>query len=189
MELDVDVLTHPDEVPEQLLVSMVIVVLPPESKFVAELEEEFASGVGSTTIALRELLDALLRIRIHESSSKLTMLRVWLKALHRLLDGIDSTVDVHRQSTPKDVLLERLRENDDTPYVVILDEVDQLEDKSLLYDLYRIPHLTMILISETACISNSVIRFIDFRIARIRASRALKSDNPILKIHFGLVQL
>jgi orc1/cdc6 family replication initiation protein len=70
------------------------------------------------------------------------------QALHRLLDGIGKTVDIHRQSTPTDVLLDRLRNADDTPYVVILDEVDQLEDKSLLYDLYRIPHLTMILIAN-----------------------------------------
>ncbi|ATW88430.1 orc1/cdc6 family replication initiation protein [Halohasta litchfieldiae] len=70
------------------------------------------------------------------------------KTLYRLLDGIDSTFDIHRQSTPKDELLERLREYDGPPYVVILDEVDQLQDKSLLYDLYRIPHITMVLIAN-----------------------------------------
>ena len=70
------------------------------------------------------------------------------KTLYRLLDGIDSTFDIHRQSTPKDELLERLREYNGPPYVVILDEVDQLQDKSLLYDLYRIPHITMVLIAN-----------------------------------------
>jgi len=70
------------------------------------------------------------------------------KTLYRLLDGIDSTFDIHRQSTPKDELLERLREYDGPPYVVILDKVDQLQDKSLLYDLYRIPHITMVLIAN-----------------------------------------
>jgi orc1/cdc6 family replication initiation protein len=70
------------------------------------------------------------------------------QTLYRLLDGIGKTVDIHRQSTPTDVLLDRLRAADDTQYVVILDEVDQLEDKSLLYDLYRIPHITMILIAN-----------------------------------------
>ncbi|MDZ5811536.1 Cdc6/Cdc18 family protein [Halorubrum sp. AD140] len=70
------------------------------------------------------------------------------KTLYRMLDGIAPTVDIHRQSTPKDVLLERLRTAADTPYVVILDEVDQLEDKSLLYDLYRIRNLTMVLIAN-----------------------------------------
>lgn len=70
------------------------------------------------------------------------------QTLYRLLDGIGRTVDIHRQSTPTDVLLDRLREADDSPYVVILDEVDQLEDKALLYDLYRMPHLTMVLIAN-----------------------------------------
>ncbi|ACM58750.1 orc1/cdc6 family replication initiation protein [Halorubrum lacusprofundi ATCC 49239] len=70
------------------------------------------------------------------------------KTLYRLLDGIESTFDIHRQSTPKDELLERLRAYDGPPYVVILDEVDQLQDKSLLYDLYRMRDLTMILIAN-----------------------------------------
>ena len=70
------------------------------------------------------------------------------KTLYRLLDGINQTIDIHRQSTPKDELFERLRTHDGPPYVVILDEVDQLQDKSLLYDLYRIPNLTMLLIAN-----------------------------------------
>jgi len=70
------------------------------------------------------------------------------KALYRLLDGIGKTIDIHRQSTPKDVLLERLREYSDSQYVAILDEVDQLEDKGLLYDLYRIQNLTMVLVAN-----------------------------------------
>jgi orc1/cdc6 family replication initiation protein len=70
------------------------------------------------------------------------------KTLYRILDGISTTVDIHRKSTPKDELLERLRTDVTDPYIVILDEVDQLEDKSLLYDLYRIPKLAMILIAN-----------------------------------------
>ena len=70
------------------------------------------------------------------------------KTLYRVLEGIGRTVDIHRQSTPKDVLLDRIRDYNGPPYVVILDEVDQLEDKSLLYDLYRIRNLTMILIAN-----------------------------------------
>ena len=55
------------------------------------------------------------------------------KVLYRVLEGINESYDIHRQSTPRDVLLDRLRENDKSPYVVILDEVDQLEDKRVLY--------------------------------------------------------
>ncbi|MCU4717922.1 Cdc6/Cdc18 family protein [Halapricum hydrolyticum] len=105
------------------------------------------SGAGKTCIA--QFLVEQLRGEVVDLNYQ--YVNCWedhsrFKALYRLLDGIGQTVDVHRQSTPKDVLLERLRESENTPYVVILDEVDQLEDKSLLYDLYRIPHLTMILI-------------------------------------------
>ncbi|MDR5672022.1 orc1/cdc6 family replication initiation protein [Halalkaliarchaeum sp. AArc-GB] len=70
------------------------------------------------------------------------------KTLYSILDGINDTIDIHRQSTPKDVLLDRLRDYTGPPYVVILDEVDQLQDKRLLYDLYRIQNLTMILIAN-----------------------------------------
>lgn len=70
------------------------------------------------------------------------------KTLYSILAGINDTLDIHRQSTPKDVLLDRLRDYDGPPYVVILDEVDQLQDKRLLYDLYRIQNLTTILIAN-----------------------------------------
>ena len=70
------------------------------------------------------------------------------RTLYRVLDGATTTHDIHRQSTPQDVLLERLRALDDTPYVVILDEVDQLQDTKALYDLYSIPHITMVLIAN-----------------------------------------
>lgn len=107
------------------------------------------SGVGKTCIAqftVERLREAVLELN-HQ------YVNCWedhnrFKTLYRLLEGINGTFDVHRQSTPRDVLLDRLREYDGPPYVVILDEVDQLADKSLLYDLYRIPTLTMILIAN-----------------------------------------
>jgi len=70
------------------------------------------------------------------------------KLLYRLLEGLDRSLDIHRQSTPKDELLERLRDHESPPYVVILDEVDQLENTDVLYDLYRTPDLTMVLIAN-----------------------------------------
>lgn len=71
------------------------------------------------------------------------------KALYRILDGVENTIDIHRQSTATDELLERLRAREGATYVVILDEVDQLEDKDLLYDLHRIRGLEMILVSNS----------------------------------------
>lgn len=70
------------------------------------------------------------------------------KTLYRILEGLNKTVDIHRQSTPTNVLLERLRDYDGPPYVVILDEVDQLHNKDLLYDLYRLRGLSMVLIAN-----------------------------------------
>jgi len=70
------------------------------------------------------------------------------RTLYRILEGIGQTLDIHRQSTPKDELLERLRQYDGPPYVVILDEVDQLEDMDVLYDLYTLPNISMILIAN-----------------------------------------
>jgi orc1/cdc6 family replication initiation protein len=68
------------------------------------------------------------------------------KALYRILDEIERTIDIHPQSTPRDVLLERLREHEEPPCVVIFDEVDQLEDKGILYDLNRLSQYSLILI-------------------------------------------
>jgi len=70
------------------------------------------------------------------------------KTLYRILDGLDKSFDIHRQSTPRDVLLDRLRDYDGPPYVVILDEVDQLEDKRILYELYRTSGVALILIAN-----------------------------------------
>jgi len=70
------------------------------------------------------------------------------QTLYRVLVGVGDTHDIHRRSTPTDELLQRLRDYDGPQYVVILDEVDQLEDKELLYDFHRIRNLTMILIAN-----------------------------------------
>lgn len=70
------------------------------------------------------------------------------KTLYRILDGIGNTLNIHRQSTPTDVLLDRLRDYDGPPYVVILDEADQLETKDLLYDLRRVRNLNLLLIAN-----------------------------------------
>ena len=107
------------------------------------------SGVGKTCIAQFTVE----RLRENVVDLNHQYVNCWedysrFKTLYTLLDGINQTVDIHRQSTPKDLLLDRLRDYDGPPYIVILDEVDQLEDKTLLYDLYRIPDLTMILIAN-----------------------------------------
>lgn len=107
------------------------------------------SGTGKTCIA-RHMTD-----KLHENVLDLNTQYVncWedysrFKTLYRILEGIDETLDIHRQSTPRDELLERLRDYDGPPYVVILDEVDQLENKRVLYELYRTRSVTMVLIAN-----------------------------------------
>lgn len=107
------------------------------------------TGSGKTCIA-KFTVDQL-----HEENLDLDSVYVncWedhsrFQVLYRILDGIQSTIDIHRQSTPRDVLLERLREHDGPPCVVTLDEVDQIEDKGLLYDLIRLPEFQLILIAN-----------------------------------------
>ncbi len=68
--------------------------------------------------------------------------------LYEALDGLGRTLDVHRQSTPTDELMSRLKSYDERPYILILDEVDQVEDTRVLYDLYALPHVAMIMIAN-----------------------------------------
>lgn len=107
------------------------------------------SGTGKTCLA-RFMLD---RLRQEVIEIEHQYVNCWqdytrFRTLYRILEGIGQTLDIHRQSTPKDVLLERLRQYDGPPYVVILDEVDQLEAMDVLYDLYTLRNISMILIAN-----------------------------------------
>jgi len=107
------------------------------------------SGAGKTCIA-RHTVEQL---RENVVDLNTNYVNCWeehtrFQTLYQVLDGVGNTYDVHRRSTPTDELLQRLRDYDGPQYVVILDEVDQLEEKGLLYDFNRIRNLTMILIAN-----------------------------------------
>jgi orc1/cdc6 family replication initiation protein len=107
------------------------------------------SGVGKTCIAkftLDRLRETVLDVNHQYINCWQNYTR--FRVLYRILEGVGRTVDVHRQSTPKDELLERVHEYDGPPYVVVLDEVDQLQDKRLLYDLYRTRGISMVLVAN-----------------------------------------
>ena len=70
------------------------------------------------------------------------------RVLYSILEDLGRTIDVHRQSTPRDELLDRLKQYDGPPCVVILDEADQLEDKRVFYDLHALPRFSMLLIAN-----------------------------------------
>ncbi|WP_135823680.1 Cdc6/Cdc18 family protein [Halorussus ruber] len=107
------------------------------------------SGVGKTCLAKytaeqlrQELLDVEYQyVNCWQNFSE-------FRTLYRILEGLGKTVDIHRQSTPRDELFERLRTYDGPPCVVILDEADQLEDKNLLYHLHELPQFSMLLIAN-----------------------------------------
>lgn len=133
------------------------------------------SGAGKTCIA-QYTLD-----KLHESVIGLNTQYVncWeyhshFDTLYRVLEGVGQTLDIHRQSTPQTLLLERLHDYDGPPYVVILDEVDQLDDPGVLYELHRTPNLSMILIGNQ---EEQFFSRLDGRIAsRLHTSARIEFD-------------
>jgi orc1/cdc6 family replication initiation protein len=106
------------------------------------------TGTGKTTLT-KYTLD---RLQENALGIETAVVNCWqnhssYRALFRILEQLGRTVDVHRQSTPQDVLLERLRDYDDD-CVVVLDEADQLDDKGIIYDLRRLPQFTLVLIAN-----------------------------------------
>jgi orc1/cdc6 family replication initiation protein len=94
--------------------------------------------------------------------------------LYRVLEGIDNTLDIHRKSTPQDVLLERLHDYDGPPYIVILDEADQLDTTDVLYELLRTRRLSFILITND---NDTLIPRFDERLAsRLRTATRIQFD-------------
>jgi len=120
------------------------------------------SGAGKTCIArhtVKQLRENVVELNYQYVNCWEKYSR--FKTLYAVLDGINETLDIHRQSTPRDELLDRLRDYDGPHYVVILDEVDQLQDKSVLYDLHRTRNLTLILIANK---QEDVFSFLDERL-------------------------
>jgi orc1/cdc6 family replication initiation protein len=133
------------------------------------------SGVGKTCIAkytLERLREATLDVDYQYVNCWQDHSR--FKVLYRILDGVDTTYDIHRQSTPHDELLERLRERDGPQAVIVLDEVDQLADDRVLYDLYTTPGVSMILISNR---EEDLFGQLDDRlVSRLHTSRRIRFD-------------
>jgi orc1/cdc6 family replication initiation protein len=107
------------------------------------------SGAGKTCIARY----AVKRLRSEVVDLNTQYVNCWedytrFKTLYRVLEGVNAALNVHRQSTPRDELVDKLRNALNNPYVVVLDEVDQLEEKEVLYDLHRTNGLSMVLIAN-----------------------------------------
>lgn len=143
------------------------------------------SGTGKTCLAHYTVTQ--LREEVIDINTQLV--NCWedhtrFKTLYRILDGVNKTLNIHRQSTPTDMLLERLRDYNGPPYLVILDEVDQLEDKDLLYDLRRIRNLELIFIANE---ETQLFACLDERVASrlhscVRISFDKYSDDELVSI-------
>lgn len=105
------------------------------------------SGAGKTCIA-RATLDRLQEqvLDVHTAHVDCWLHPNDFRILYKLLESLGTTYDIHR-STPLDELLHRLRDIE-RPYLVVLDEADQIDDPDLLRQLYAIPRITMILITN-----------------------------------------
>ena len=107
------------------------------------------SGVGKTCVA-RYTVEQLREQHLDVASQYVNCWQNYsrFRALYRVLEGLGKTVDIHRQSTPHDELLERLRQYDGPPCVVVLDEADQLESADVLYDLHALSNFSLVLIAN-----------------------------------------
>lgn len=90
------------------------------------------------------------------------------RALFRIVDGIGAAASTHRGAATTDSLLYSLEDYDGPPVVVILDEVDQLQDESLLADLYRTREASMLLIANRE--ESFFARLDDRLVSRLRGS-------------------
>jgi orc1/cdc6 family replication initiation protein len=134
---------------------------------------EGPSGAGKTCIARyavteleREVLDIETQyIDCWQHSNH-------FRILYKILEGVSTTYDIHR-STPRDEMVERL-EAVEQPYVIILDEADQVEDPDLLRELYGIPAVSMILVANR---ERDIVGPLDERLqSRLRSATIIHFD-------------
>jgi len=132
------------------------------------------SGAGKTCVA-RATLD---RLQEQVLDVRTAHVDCWLhtgdfRVLYELLERIGTTYDVHR-STPRDELLGRI-EAVERPFLIVLDEADQLANPGLLRRLYAIPKVTMILVTNR---ERALFDPLDERLgSRLRSSEHVAFDS------------
>ncbi|UTF52735.1 Cdc6/Cdc18 family protein [Natronosalvus rutilus] len=105
-------------------------------------------GTGKTVTA-RQIFDEL-----HEEADVATAeVDCWSdhsrrRALLAILNGLDDATAINAENAAPGDLLHRIRNAVDGPAVVMFDEADQLEDFTVLRDVYQLPDVTMLLIAN-----------------------------------------
>ncbi|WP_435360415.1 Cdc6/Cdc18 family protein [Haloarchaeobius sp. DFWS5] len=91
-------------------------------------------------------------------------------ALFELTRSGNLAMDLRMEGTPSRLFLQRLRDFDGQ-FVAVVDEVDILDDQSVLQSLYEIPHVSMVLV----CVDeDTLFRDLDQRVAsRLRSARSV----------------
>jgi len=133
------------------------------------------SGAGKTCIS--KFVTERLREEVLDIET--TYVNCWrnytrFRTLYQILDDLGQTIDIHRQSTPHDELVDRLQQYDGPRTVIILDEVDQLEDPGILYDLHSLEQFALV------CIANKeeelFSRVDDRLVSRLRSSEHVRME-------------
>jgi cell division control protein 6 len=135
-------------------------------------------GTGKTCISrfVAEELSA------HSASVQNSYINCWgcpsrFKILYSIIQHTGLSPAVHRKGTPTDELLEMLRKRLEERYcVIILDEVDKLDDSSVLYDLVALDRTCLILISN----SETALHGADPRV-RSRLASSEHLDFPVYR--------
>ncbi|MFQ5648049.1 MAG: Cdc6/Cdc18 family protein [Candidatus Aenigmatarchaeota archaeon] len=100
------------------------------------------------------------------------------RVLYAVLQSLGMQLAVHRKGTPTDELLDVLRGKlKEQSCVIILDEVDQLEDDKIFYDLLALPNACLIIISN----SETALYTTDSRI-RSRLAAAERLEFPLYRV-------
>jgi len=132
------------------------------------------SGTGKTTIAkyvVEQLTQQVLGIRYGYTNciSDSTKAAV----CHSLVQDADRGNDLRPEGTPTSVYFNRLREMDDH-FVAILDEVDVIEDDTLIHALHDLPDVTVILVAVS---EDDLFTDLDSRVvSRLRGSAKVTLD-------------
>ncbi|MXR50806.1 AAA family ATPase [Halovenus sp. WSH3] len=132
------------------------------------------SGAGKTCIA-RATLDRLQEqvLDVHTAHVDCWLHHSDFRILYKLLETLGTTYDIHR-STPHDELLDRLADLE-KPFLIVLDEADQIDDPDLLRRLYSVPRITMILVTNH---QRDLFSPLDERLqSRLRSSDTIEFDS------------
>ncbi len=110
-------------------------------------------GTGKTSMAKYVLEELKKQVSVYGCYINCWSYSTRFNILYTILHEMGEILSVHRKGTPVDELIEVLKRRvSKKPAVIILDEIDQLEDDKVLYDLLQYPNICLVAVGnkETA---------------------------------------